>query len=55
MSIATQIREMAEKYRDYTAQNLSKIVKTKSYSSKEEDVCKLLVELCKEAGFDELC
>ena len=54
MSIATQIREMAEKYRDYTAQNLSKIVRTKSYSSKEEDVCKLLVELCKEAGFDEV-
>ena len=54
MSIATQIRELAEKYRDYTAENLSKIVKTKSYSGKEENVCRLLVELCKEAGFDDV-
>lgn len=54
MSIVDTIREMAEKYRDYTAENLSKLVKTKSYSSREEDVCRLLVELCKEAGFDEV-
>ncbi len=52
--IQDQIKALAEKYRDYTAENLSKLVKTKSYSSKEEDVCKLLVELCKEAGFDEV-
>ncbi|MFA6844707.1 MAG: YgeY family selenium metabolism-linked hydrolase [Sphaerochaetaceae bacterium] len=49
-----QILELAAKYRDYTAQNLSKLVKTKSYSSKEEDVCHLIVDLCKEAGFDEV-
>lgn len=54
MGITEKIREMAEKYRDYTAENLSKLVKTKSYSSKEEDVCRLIVELCKEAGFDEV-
>ena len=54
MKIQDQIRELAEKYRDYTAENLSKLVKTKSYSSKEEDVCRLIVELCKEAGFDEV-
>ena len=54
MEIRDQIRQMAEKYRDYTAQNLSKLVRTKSYSSKEEDVCRLIVELCKEAGFDEV-
>ena len=34
MKIQDQIRELAEKYRDYTAENLSKLVKTKSYSSK---------------------
>ncbi len=52
--VSEKIRELAEKYRDYTAQNLSKLVQTKSYSSKEEDVCKLLVKLCEEAGFDEV-
>lgn len=52
--IQDQIRELSEKYRDYTAKNLSKLVQTKSYSSKEEDVCRLIVELCKEAGFDEV-
>lgn len=52
--IQDQIKALSEKYRDYTAENLSKLVKTKSYSSKEEDVCKLIVELCKEAGFDEV-
>ena len=52
--IQDRIRELAEKYRDYTAENLSKLVQTKSYSSKEEDVCHLLVKLCEEAGFDEV-
>lgn len=54
MKINEQIKALAEKYRDYTAENLSKLVKCKSYSSKEEDVCRLIVELCKEAGFDEV-
>ncbi len=49
-----KILALAEKYRDYTATNLSKMVQVKSYSSQEEDVCKLIVELCKEAGFDEV-
>ena len=52
--IQDRIRELAEKYRDYTAENLSKLVQTKSSSSKEEDVCHLLVKLCEEAGFDEV-
>jgi putative selenium metabolism hydrolase len=54
MNIQEQIRAKAAEYRDYTASNLSKLVKTKSYSSQEEDVCRLIVELCKEAGFDEV-
>ena len=54
MNIQDQIRKKAAEYRDYTAKNLSKQVKVKSYSSKEEDVCRLIVELCKEAGFDEI-
>ena len=51
--IKDRIVELGEKYRDYTAENLSKLVQTKSYSSKEEDVCRLIVRLCEEAGFDE--
>ncbi|MDD2405978.1 MAG: YgeY family selenium metabolism-linked hydrolase [Sphaerochaetaceae bacterium] len=54
MNIQDQIRKKAAEYRDYTAKNLSKLVKVKSNSSKEEDVCRLIVELCKEAGFDEI-
>jgi len=49
-----QILALAAKYRDYTAENLGKMVRVKSYSSKEENVCKLIVTLCKEAGFDEV-
>ncbi len=54
MDMSKKILELAKKYRDYTANNLSKLVRTKSYSSKEKDVCALIVELCKEAGFDEV-
>ncbi|MFA5446736.1 MAG: YgeY family selenium metabolism-linked hydrolase [Sphaerochaeta sp.] len=53
-TIAEQIRQKAAEYRDYTAENLSKMVKVKSYSSQEEDVCRLIVTLCEEAGFDEV-
>ena len=54
MDRQAEILKLAHEYRDYTAQNLSKMVQTKSYSSKEEDVCRLIVELCTEAGFDEV-
>ena len=32
MGITEKIRDLAEKYRSYTAENLSKLVRTKSYS-----------------------
>lgn len=54
MDRQAEILKLAQEYRDYTAKNLSKMVQTKSYSSKEEDVCRLIVELCREAGFDEV-
>jgi putative selenium metabolism hydrolase len=54
MGLQKIILEKAKEYRDYTAQNLAKMVKVKSYSSKEEEVCRLIVELCKEALFDEV-
>ena len=54
MSIEKQIKEKAAAYRDYTAEVLSKMVKIKSFSGEEEAVCRKIVELCEEAGFDEV-
>ncbi|HQB54356.1 MAG TPA: YgeY family selenium metabolism-linked hydrolase [Sphaerochaeta sp.] len=49
-----KIKARAKELRSYTAENLSKMVKTKSYSSQEEDVARLIVTLLEEAGFDEV-
>jgi len=49
-----KINELAEKYSNYTAQNLSKLVQIKSLSMGEELVQKELVRQMKEAGFDEV-
>ncbi|MEW5813814.1 MAG: YgeY family selenium metabolism-linked hydrolase [Spirochaetota bacterium] len=54
MGLSEEIRKKAKKYRDYTANNLSAIVKIPSYSGKEEAVCKKIVELAREAGLDEV-
>ncbi|MGH4036640.1 MAG: YgeY family selenium metabolism-linked hydrolase [Sphaerochaeta sp.] len=54
MGIEEQIRAKAAEYSDYTAKNLSKMVQVKSYSGQEEGVCRLIVDLCKEANFDEV-
>jgi len=53
-TLAKTIREKAELYRDFTAETLSRMVQTKSYSSREEDVCRLIFAMCEEAGFDEV-
>ncbi len=54
MAVYEDILKKANEYRDYTAENLSKMVKTKSYSGQEEAVCRLIKQLCEEAGFDEV-
>ncbi len=54
MSVAKQIMELAEKYRDYTAQNLAKLVNIPSESMQEEGVQKELKRQMEEAGFDEV-
>lgn len=54
MSNAKKIMELAEKYRDYTAQNLSKMVKIPSESMQEKEVQAEVVRQMKEAGFDEV-
>lgn len=49
-----KIRELSEKYRSYTAETLSKIVKVPSFSGKEKDVINKLKTLCLDADFDEV-
>jgi putative selenium metabolism hydrolase len=53
-NIAAKINELAEKYRDYTAKNLSKLVKIKSLSMQEKEVQVELKRQMEEAGFDEV-
>jgi len=48
-----QILHLSEKHRDYTAQNLSKLIKLKSTSTKEKDVSYATKKMMEEAGFDE--
>jgi len=52
--LAKKINELAEKYKDYTANNLSKLVKIKSTSMKEKEVQLELKHQMEEAGFDEV-
>jgi len=54
MSINEDILKKAAEYRDYTAENLSKMIQVKSYSGQEEAECRLIKKLCEEAGFDEV-
>ncbi len=53
-NIFQKINELSEKYRDYTAENLSKLVKIKSLSTQEKDVQLELKRQMEEAGFDEV-
>lgn len=54
MSLAKQIMEMSERYRDFTSKTLSKMVKVKAYSSEEKNRADLIVKMCQHAGFDEV-
>ncbi len=52
--IISKINSLSEKYKDYTAENLSRLVKIKSLSAEEEDVQLELKCQMEEAGFDEV-
>ncbi len=54
MDIAKTILNKAEEYSNYTANNLSKLIKIKSLSGEEEGVAKALKQMMEEAGFDEV-
>lgn len=52
--IIKKINEKAEEYKNYTANNLSKLIKIKSVSLQEKDVQLELKRQMEEAGFDEV-
>ncbi|HOV12526.1 MAG TPA: YgeY family selenium metabolism-linked hydrolase [Bacteroidales bacterium] len=55
MSITIErVKELAEKYQDYTANNLSALIRAKSLSGEEKQVAEELSRQMKEAGFDEV-
>src|SRR3972149_11752124 len=54
MNAAQLINDKAKQYQDYTANNLSELVKIKSLSTKEGTVVKKLNEMMADAGFDEI-
>lgn len=49
-----KIGTLAEKYREYTAENLSRLVRIKSLSKEEKEVQMELKKQMEEAGFDEV-
>ncbi len=51
---ATKIRELAQKYRNDTAELLSRLVKIRSYSGDEENAAREVESICREYGFDEV-
>lgn len=54
MDLAKTILNKAEEYSNYTATNLSKLIKIKSLSGEEAGVANALKHMMEEAGFDEV-
>lgn len=54
MSLSQIINEKALEYRDYTAKNLSELIKIKSLSTQEKGVVYKIKEMMENAGFDEV-
>ncbi|GAB1482449.1 YgeY family selenium metabolism-linked hydrolase [Treponema sp.] len=54
ISIGKQIKDKAESYKDWTAQNLSDIIKVPAMSNKEKERIMFLKDMCEKAGFDEV-
>jgi len=53
MTIAEQINAKAKDYRNFTAENLSRIIKMKSLSGGEKEVASAIKQMMEQAGFDE--
>src|ERR1039458_8712205 len=54
MELAQSIYESSKKYTNYTANNLSKLIRNKSLSTKEKDVANELKRMMVDASFDEV-
>ncbi|MBN2874558.1 MAG: YgeY family selenium metabolism-linked hydrolase [Spirochaetales bacterium] len=54
MNNGAEIRAKAEAYKDWTAQNLSSIIKVPAMSNDEKNRILFLKELCEKTGFDEV-
>ncbi|MGA7161590.1 MAG: YgeY family selenium metabolism-linked hydrolase [Bacteroidota bacterium] len=54
MELAQSIYESSKKYTNYTANNLSKLIRNKSLSTKEKEVATELKRMMEEALFDEV-
>ncbi len=54
MPLASQVLQLARKYRDDTAANLGRLVRIKSLSGQEREVNAELARQMREAGFDEV-
>ncbi|MFZ1291382.1 MAG: YgeY family selenium metabolism-linked hydrolase [Melioribacteraceae bacterium] len=54
MNIADEILKKAEAYKDYTAKNLSEMIKIKSLSLHEKGVAEKIKIMMEQAGFDEV-
>ncbi len=54
MNIAEEILKKAEEYKNYTAKNLSDMIKVKSLSLQEKEVCEKIKVMMEKAGFDEV-
>ncbi len=54
MELAKQILQKAEEYKNYTAKNLSTLIKHKSLSCQEKEVASDIKKMMEEAGFDEV-
>ncbi len=54
MEIVEKIKELAGRYEEYTAENLSRLVKHKSLSQQEKSVVEEFKLMLEEAGFDEV-
>ena len=54
MTTPADILARARAHRDLTAQTLSDLVRIRSFSGDEEDVCRHIAAVCEEIGFDEV-
>jgi putative selenium metabolism hydrolase len=54
MELAKQILQKADEYKNYTANNLSKLIQIKSLSREEKDAALEMKKMMEETGFDEV-